>query len=645
MDKNRTKPCVVYRTILFAVILTCAASSLADVAWSDSPRFSADLRSIPTNWVSFGYGDSRIFSVALRSIHTGWASIGYGDSGSLGVNLYPLCRGQAESGSFSFNCLANSGPVSGVRTPPQIIDYDGLLQFDGSSWVTPYSLPNTGDAVVILNHGWNSWPEEFAQLAQALKSRSSSIFIYSWRWGYGPNVVSDANPNGQDTGADFIDIFNCTNIRYALCFSNALQQELQKTMTSAFKQGRSLGNTLFGLDIRPDRQYIHIIGHSFGGIVSSEAATVLKERSGTRIQQFTTLDTPGIIGIADAVKYLKVDAAERSEVIYYDALDTLIRGGTGRAYPYTSSSLLNYQLNPVNMAGGCLHSEAVNWYIESANASVFNCNGEPYGFGWSVALHKDRNWNLGLPFGNKIETAMNRGCMEPLLELASRYIVKQKKELEIDFLDAASWAGQKAELVIDAVGSAVKTAVRLSITTGLSPMEATEGDARAADSTDTNESYIFQTIAIPANAQQIILDLRFAKVGQGDVLTVSLGDENLMVIDAAAFGQTESYTETPPAYIGQYADQTVTLQIALRGSGDNGSEVLIDAIRFVGLTLAADTDDDGLVGLTDVLTLADYWMAVGCAAMNNCDGADIDRDNDVDLQDFTTMAEFWLETL
>jgi hypothetical protein len=63
------------------------------------------------------------------------------------------------------------------------------------------------------------------------------------------------------------------------------------------------------------------------------------------------------------------------------------------------------------------------------------------------------------------------------------------------------------------------------------------------------------------------------------------------------------------------------------------------------LTLPADIDGDGVVGPTDVAALAEYWLAVGCAAMNDCDGADINRDGRVDLTDFSGLAALWLEGL
>jgi pimeloyl-ACP methyl ester carboxylesterase len=630
---------------IFLFFMSAVSLSPADVAWSDSPLFQADLRLIPLEWVSYGYADSGVFSVDLRTIRTGWKSCRWADSGSFGLNLYPVRRASAESPGFAFNWLANSGPVTGVRTPLSLSAYNGLLQFDGSQWVTPFSVPNDGDAVVVLNHGWNSQPEELIPLAQAIKYRNASIYIYGWRWGYGQHMCSDANPNGQPTGVDLLPLTTCLGSLY-LCWwgAPATINEIQGSMSKSFDHGRRLGDALYEWGIRPERHYVHIIGHSFGGIVSSEAAAVLKERSGSKIRQLTTLDTPGIPDIANAVMYLKPNVAERMEAIYYNNAYTIIRGGTGYPIPNRPASALNYQLNPTNMSGLVLHSEILDWYIESANASVFNCDGEPYGFGWSVALHCDPAWKIGLPTGDKEETSFNRGCMQPLTEIVGRSVNKTTDTLKVGFTSAASWAGQQAELAVDAIGSGVTTAVRLTITTGLSPMAAAAGDIQAADAPE-GEAYIYQTMQIPADAQQMVLDLRFAKVGQGDVLTVSMGDEIVMTIDVAAFGQSDTYTQTPPAYIGDYAGQTATVQIALRATGAGDSEVLIDAIRFTTVGLAADVDSDGVVGLTDVLTMADYWMAVGCAAMNDCDGADTNRDGAVDLQDFSDIAEFWRQEL
>lgn len=159
---------------------------------------------------------------------------------------------------------------------------------------------------------------------------------------------------------------------------------------------------------------------------------------------------------------------------------------------------------------------------------------------------------------------------------------------------------------------------------------------------EPNAAYIYKQIEIPHDAKQVIFDLRFASAGQGDVLTLSIEDKVLIIIDAGTVGDANEYSSSYPAYIGDYAGQTVNLQIALRGTGANNSTAYIDNLRFVDVALAADIDENRQVDILDLQILAGNWLGVGCQHLDNCDGADINIDNYVNLLDFALLTENWL---
>ncbi|MFH1370273.1 MAG: dockerin type I domain-containing protein [Planctomycetota bacterium] len=652
---------IIFLSIAITLFLATGLS-YSDYGWGDSGPFTGYFLSFPQEG-SFGWGDSDGFPVWLLSVPKSGAT-GWRDA-DLTLNLLNINRTWADSDSFSFDWLANSQPSTGPPMQPLPFDCNDLLeQYDSENnrWISPVvSCPSAGQPVIVLNHGWNSSTETLLPLAQAISNRIPGIHIYAWHWGEGENTESDANPNGMSTVADFTDWSDCftstNDAKKCLIGDFPLKNELLKSMTNAANNGDRLGDSLLAHGIRPNLYKIHLIGSSYGGVVCAVAAKALK-KCGVPVQQLTTIDTPDVL--VNAVNtYIDPSSAERVEVLYYnwkgiawvDAPTptltlALAMGATGGPLNSAAPNLLNIKLNPWyyrSLADFPLHFRAGDWYEESINLSALNCEDDPYGFGWSVSLNPTGwQWN-NWPLGNEDETMGGKGCLTPVPELFVKEVTKAADKVKDDFSSAASYVGQKASLVVDGVKDSV-SAVLLYLQ-GVWPQSQGKYFAFSGmDSpSDLNDAYIYKEVNIPAGTDQVALDVRFSTVGEGDKLTLSVGDEILIVVDACAVGVSDTY-QTYYAYVGNYAGQTTTIQIALRPSGTGQSVALVDNLRFTTLTLVEDITGDKVIDEVDLSVLAENWLVVGCDFREHCKGADIDRDNKVDFIDFSRLATYWLES-
>jgi len=163
------------------------------------------------------------------------------------------------------------------------------------------------------------------------------------------------------------------------------------------------------------------------------------------------------------------------------------------------------------------------------------------------------------------------------------------------------------------------------------------------EGTDPNVAYIYKDINVPPDAEHVFFDYRFISYNPGDTLSLSIDNNTPLVIDAEVEGLSQNYKASSPVYIGDYAGQTITLQISLRSTGATPAQVYIDNLRFTSVTLTEDIDGDKAVDYADLSILAENWLIVGCNFREHCEGADIDRDNKVDFADFARLATYWLE--
>jgi len=74
----------------------------------------------------------------------------------------------------------------------------------------------------------------------------------------------------------------------------------------------------------------------------------------------------------------------------------------------------------------------------------------------------------------------------------------------------------------------------------------------------------------------------------------------------------------------------------------DGSDILINYLKFTHVR-SRDFNKDTKVDFIDLERLTSYWLAVGCAGPDWCEGTDLDEDRDVDAHDLTLFADYWLE--
>ncbi len=533
--------------------------------------------------------------------------------------------------------LGPFGPIAGKGDSPNM-QPPSLVQFDPNEgeWREPFAIPSVGN-VVVLNHGWNDEPDAVGikNLAVAIGQNVADLTIVGWDWGDGPDTVSDANPNGKSTLMDYASLLGCVASR-VLCVLGAADVvlEVQRAHTNAIRHGTYLGQTLRRYGIVPETHGIHMIGHSFGGVVSAEAAKVLSGNGKWPIKQLTTIDTPAMI-FPYAINAVDPTCAERVEVIYYDSSEYLYLVAAGGPLLGTgANNVLNAELNPLHYGlTPPMHGNIMDWYARSVTEA--SCDGSGYGFGWSFVLNSSSpDWPTNQPTGSLIELPppQERGCFiwHPL---SPQNLQVKAVNLIVDGFQAAfEWFGENVEFSFDeGPAGTITSYIRME-----EPIEAKMLWAAAAESNDSNSpgyepvACLFKEFEVPEKADRVAFDVRFNAVGQGDLLTLSVNDEILLMVNPTTQGVTEDFVEAS-AYVGAYAGKGVTLRITLRGNDSADSVVDIDNLRFTQ-TVSID--------FVDYANFASCWHRVGLA---DCNTYDFDSNDKIDVNDLVSFADVWLK--
>ncbi len=90
-----------------------------------------------------------------------------------------------------------------------------------------------------------------------------------------------------------------------------------------------------------------------------------------------------------------------------------------------------------------------------------------------------------------------------------------------------------------------------------------------------------------------------------------------------------------PAQTGRYVRVYCILRTTIWGYSIFELEVYQDCE-------GADIDNSGIVDMSDLEILSDYWLYTNCDLYDDCEGADLYDDNTVDFSDFAILAEHWL---
>lgn len=572
------------------------------------------------------------------------------------------------SGSYPRLVSCGTDPFPGV---PQVAtwptDASKLLELDSNGhWQPIAEIPEAGTTLFVINHGWNDGPsdgggvsdDDLSDLARLVHSTIPTAHIYMWHWGDGDSVKSDANPNGKNGFVDFAAILkysqddsSSTAAKIADLFigDQYFHDEINKTWSNAQKNGKDLGKVMKTLGLTPDYYDIHMIGHSFGGVVCAEAAKIINANAGgQKVKQLTTLDTPGLPW-PHAVDAIKPELAQRVETIFYWwATDLSGFGGPAQS----GDNLLNLHITPfqyppkLDETGFApLHSRAIEWYIDSVNNSA-SCTPDYYGFNWSFArTDKNPNWPSGLITGRMAEKMDALGCIEPWLpERVKDGIVKTAVVAKDNCVSAATWTAKEMKIVGGYVGGVFESSLQITsiLIQPLSPMTMrASAIVPLAEGEPNTTAGGYKQIAIPLNAQNLELNLRFTSVVEGHFLAVTIDGKNVLLIDPYAEGVSDTF-KTYFTDVSEYAGKTVTLQIALQGASQEQTVVLIDSLQFTETTIGADINEDGRVDLLDVIMLSEYWLGPVYAKGDESDKADITRDGKINMEDFAMLADNWL---
>jgi hypothetical protein len=353
-----------------------------------------------------------------------------------------------------------------------------------------------------------------------------------------------------------------------------------------------------------------------------------------------------------AIEAVDPASAERVEVIYYNWLMPFnfsrfaagySWGGTGGPKITTATNVLNLELNRNLWSSGLLHFRAVDWYTNSVAPTALDCESNPYGFGWSMAMRcSDTGWDALLPKAWRLETE-TWGCSIDIVATAKEKVDKVVDKVKDDATSAASWVGDKVNVVIDKANNIPARYLMTGLPPLFSPMATGKsGRYSPMDGESTADAaFMRKDVNVPPDAEMMVFDYRFGSVTPGDRVEVAVNGQTELVIDGQVAGASQTYTMSTPIVVSQYAGQSISLQIALYPGGTEAAEVYITNMRMVAVTLAEDINGDKVINIADLMALSQHWLEDSCDYSEHCSGADISGDGKVDLIDLARLAAQW----
>jgi pimeloyl-ACP methyl ester carboxylesterase len=613
------------------MVMGVGSMALGDAHWADSDIFSLNLLSpFPSISVRTAVADSSVFS----------------------LNLYSLDRAWADSAAFDFKWFANTNPISApVVRPDWPQDSPRLLELDAAgNWQPTTVLPPKGTTIIIVNHGWNDSPfantiadDDIQDLAIRIAAAAPNAKIYSWWWGNGPDTVSESNPNGKPGPVDFANLLKYIQspnpldptalVTKCILGDKSFHGEINGAWSNSQKHGERLGKLMAAIGLVPRDYPMHMIGHSFGGVVSAKAANYLYKNSYGKVKQLTTIETPALPW-PYAIQAVEPDSADRVEVLYYQWLPDILSIGFGGPKLSFADNLFNYHLMPC-FYPGVLHTNSVEWYIDSINSTAA-CDPAYYGFNWSFA---SPNQPAVLPTGIKAEDFNNRGCVVDILPVTVVKTVAKAVNKSIDVLDSlASWTGDKVVAAGEWIKGNYTSYATITTSITLAP---SDPNMPIPPDGDDHSAGIGKRFLVPAEADTLSLDVRFRQVSPGDWLTIAFDDKIVLMIDAATEGVSSEFKIYSTA-ISEYAGKEVLLRVTLESNTSQATIADLNNLRFTEDTITADINEDGVVDVLDLIAMSEYWMGPVYSPDDPSAKADINGDKKIDLLDLAELSDSWL---
>ena len=489
------------------------------------------------------------------------------------------------------------------------VDIDGLVKWQGGSFVEPPFTIDPGWPTYILVHGWDGDPTGFADVAPALwTAKQGELNLLAYDWSEDPGNI-DANPNNMSDFPDRIDLVMDDLQSYwprntvPLFSMWALLKHTTGFWRDAYRSGRNSRTqghilALNLLQLPAIGSELHLIGHSHGGGVVGSAASVLAHY-GVSPTTVTTLDTPRLLGI-NTVRYIDPAAADHTAVFLFPQLAHF---GVGQRAPFASSRLTNVLLNdefvpplwydcllPPDSCAAHLWIKEV-WYLQAISQSL---DFEGTGFsGTAIDVHNmpagtfiekeiansyiptgacmdasepgscvmldDEFCNAigGTYLGDYVDCSQSRGGFEADCELSDMELLLQDAGG-----DVGSWVGYNALYVhgADPVNPLNETILLK----------------------EDPEAWIYWDVQWHSEAAALSFDYMFLGPPDGASLTVYVDGEIIYYDNRAVTLASSELRGSDVLYVGNVADTTARLAFIFRGEGSAGAELIIDNIRVYG---------------------------------------------------------------
>ena len=495
--------------------------------------------------------------------------------------------------------------TSGVRRPGRLYAADAL-----SGFVFPPGHARRDNGIIVIIHGLTdevqSESQWMAEMAEAIENNlgagaTPNIILYDWREDamalrstvdpgpWAAELASELFPPGSGFVGSLNLAIGASFVSKAYAGSAFLWLvDLLSVRPLGEAHGIALGNYLSerigALDIDESKP-IHLIGHSAGGFVAANAAVRLLARRNPTKLQVTTLDTPML---------------QASRVLY-------IKGNGGKIDCYVSSIFGNiapgiHAVNNLPAFSKLLLSPlgGVGLLIDTSPLIQFGAN---YHFG------KDKYTRSSNPVVNHnhsrdwyIDTIEDPDFFSE----GFYYSPFLNNSFPSSALGAVALAQPAAPIVSAVTLTGFSTFGNVTESNGLFTL------------TEQGNAGMFANITFPMNASILRFNIRFTQPGDGDFLTVSLGNRSVLaeIPDGDALRGGSVRIEIPVVHLGGESGQ---LLLKLFGVGQDNAVVQIDSIEIVtdddadhdGLSFAqetalgtdprfADTDADGLSDLAEV---------------------------------------------
>ena len=536
--------------------------------------------------------------------------------------------------NVAFNVPAPVEPLS--THPPN--DPDRLDAVYGSDGQQPFSFQSAriSNGFLLIAHGMNAnaqdpWVSGMATkiearlISEGKQGALPNIALYDWRTNATPNNSRDWNDDVRNHLYEFTiypGILGAplNSVAILILPIAQLTYDFQHIEPLAISQGGQLADWMLRQinagNVDPSKP-IHLIGHSAGGFVVGEAATILKER-GYIVDLVTMLDTPdpfdrhfttfpnpgyveryisSVLGVAKSFNRVGENQ------VYVDTEGSLLFGlAISRSFqPYdTSGSRVapgQFDQSGLSTPSGNFYRRYVFWSYRTYNKNFLlaqqahedahkrytidtvdkNGGRDYYGFWFSPFLNGPKVNKTGSPL-----TATQTSSTRFASSTQTSFLASASATISGSLLSGFQIFGNV---------SAVTNGYQIA-----------EGD----------NAGIFKELAFSYGAAALRFKYSFTTPGDGDYLTVRVGDAAPIFVglDSAL---TESGFVTAEVPCGRYANTTNTLVITLISRGNPNAVVQVTNLEIVesddpdgdGLTtvqelalgtnpLAADTDGDGI---------------------------------------------------